>query len=182
MALGPWRAPASLFCWLVAALSATPVAALAWRAGWEGFAELPRWIGNGVSNSLLPAALAATIIALVAIPVGHGLARRDRITAGMDIVAFAAFVAPPALLGVGLVALWNRPETGWLYGSWLIIALGYVGRYATIGVRAFAGLGAPEDREGSGTAGSVTGSFCSTRASRDHAKNLAFRAAICPAP
>src|SRR3546814_13623576 len=61
MALGPWRAPASLFCWLVAALSAAPVAALAWRAGWDGFAELPLWIGNGVSNSLLPAALAATV-------------------------------------------------------------------------------------------------------------------------
>src|SRR3546814_15138222 len=60
------------------------------------------------------------------------------VTAGLDIVAFAAFLAPPALLGVGLVALWNRPETGWLYGSWLIIALGYVGRYAAIGVRAFA--------------------------------------------
>src|SRR3546814_13421830 len=59
-----------------------------------------------------------TVIAIVAIPVGHGLARRDRVTAGLDIVAFAAFVAPPALLGVGLVALWNRPETGWLYGSW----------------------------------------------------------------
>lgn len=138
MALGPWRAPASLFCWLIAVLSAAPVAALAWRAGWEGFAELPRWIGNGVINSLLPAALAATVIALIAIPVGHGLARRDRIPAGVDIAAFAAFVAPPALLGVGLVALWNRPETGWLYGTWLIIALGYIGRYATIGVRAFA--------------------------------------------
>src|SRR3546814_8586079 len=100
MALCPWRAPASLFCWLVAALSAAPVAALAWRAGWDGFAELPLWIGNGVSNSLLPAALAATVIAIVAIPVGHGLARRDRVTAGLDIVAFAAFVAPPALLGV----------------------------------------------------------------------------------
>lgn len=138
MALGPWRAPATLFCWLVAGLSAAPVAALAWSAGWAGFAELPRWIGNGVINSLLPAVLAASIIALVAIPLGHGLARRDRVAAGADIVAFAAFVAPPALLGVGLVALWNRPETGWLYGSWLIIALGYVGRYATIGVRAFA--------------------------------------------
>src|SRR3546814_7301266 len=85
MALGPWRAPASLFCWLVAALSAAPVAALAWRAGWDGFAELPLWIGNGVSNSLLPAALAATVIAIVAIPVGHGLARRDRGTAGLGI-------------------------------------------------------------------------------------------------
>src|SRR3546814_14029901 len=77
-----------------------PVAALAWRDGGDGFAELPLGIGNGVSNSLLPAALAATVIAIVAIPVGHGLARRDRVTAGLDIVAFAAFVAPPALLGV----------------------------------------------------------------------------------
>src|SRR3546814_3108206 len=85
MALGLWRGPASLFCWLVAALSLAPVAALAWRAGWEGFTQLPLWIGNGVSNSLLPAVLAATVIAFVAIPLGHGLARRDRIAAGMDI-------------------------------------------------------------------------------------------------
>lgn len=138
MALGSWRAPASLFCWSVALLSVAPIAALAWRAGWEGFAAVPVWIGDGVSNSLWPAALAATVIALVAIPLGHGLARGDRVAASIDIVALVAFVAPPALLGVGLVALWNRPETGWLYGSWLIIALGYVGRYAVIGIRAFA--------------------------------------------
>src|SRR3546814_20028579 len=72
MALGPWRAPASLFCWLVAALSAAPVAALAWRAGWDGFAELPLWIGNGVSTRLLPAALAANVLAIVPLPVRTG--------------------------------------------------------------------------------------------------------------
>src|SRR3546814_21132919 len=81
MALGPWRAPASLFCWLVAALSAAPVAALAWRAGWDGFAELPLWIGNGVSNSLLSAALAATVFSIVAIPVAHALPRPHPLTA-----------------------------------------------------------------------------------------------------
>ena len=138
MALGSWRTPASLFCWAVALLSVAPIAALAWRAGREGFAAVPVWIGDGMSNSLRPAALAACVIALIALPLGHGLARGSRGAAVLDMTALVAFVAPPALLGVGLVALWNRPETDWLYGSWLIIALGYVGRYAVIGVRAFA--------------------------------------------
>src|SRR3546814_17112971 len=102
------------------------------------FAERPLWIGNGVSNSLLPAALAATVIALVAIPVGHGLARRDRVTAGLDIVAFAAFVPPPALLGVGPVALWNRPETGWASGNRTHTTLCSACRSAPIGVRGLA--------------------------------------------
>jgi iron(III) transport system permease protein len=138
MALGRWRAPATILCWSVAALSIAPIMALAWRAGSAGFAELPQWIGNGVINSLVPAAVAATVVVLVAVPIGHGIARAERAAAGLDAAALLAFVAPPALLGVGLVALWNRPETGWLYGSWLIVAVGYIGRYAVIGVRAFA--------------------------------------------
>src|SRR3546814_10634678 len=97
------------------------------------------WSSDVCSSDLLPAVLAATVIAFVAIPLGHGLARRDRIAAGMDIFAFAAFIAPPALSGVGLVALWNRAGTGWLYGSWLIIAFGHVCPYANLGIRARSG-------------------------------------------
>lgn len=138
MPLGRWRAPASVFCWIIALVSLAPIAALAWRAGLDGFSALPLWIGDSVRNSLVPAAIAATAIAFLGVVVGHGLSRGRRDAAGLDAVALLAFVAPAALLGVGLIALWNRPATAWLYGSSTIIALGYVGRYAVVGIRAFA--------------------------------------------
>src|SRR3546814_19824073 len=101
MALGLWRGPASLFFWLVAALSLAPVAALAWRAGWEGFTQLPLWIGNGVSNRLLPAVLAATVLAFVATHPGPGLARRDPIAQGRELFPLPTTLCSHASLDGG---------------------------------------------------------------------------------
>jgi iron(III) transport system permease protein len=136
--LGVARLPASILCWTIALISFAPIAALAWRAGLEGFAHLPPWIGSGVTDSLFPAAAAATLGALIAAVIGHGLARGDRLAAGFDGIAFLAFVSPGVLIGIGLIALFNRSATQWVYASWMIVALGYLGRYAAIAIRAFA--------------------------------------------
>jgi iron(III) transport system permease protein len=46
-----------------------------------------------------------------------------------------AFVTPAVLLGIGLIALWNRPATAFVYGGIGIIVVGYIGRYAVVGLR-----------------------------------------------
>jgi hypothetical protein len=46
---------------------------------------------------------------------------------GLDTLAMLAFVLPASVLGVGLIAVWNRPATGALYGSMAILVIGYVG-------------------------------------------------------
>ena len=66
---------------------------------------------------------------------GHAAARRLRGAAALDAAAVLAFVAPAPVLGVGLIGLWNRPALQWLYGSAAILVVGYVARYAIVGVR-----------------------------------------------
>jgi len=97
-----------------------------------------RWVGSSLVNSLLGSGLAATAIVGIGAILGHGYARRLPASRFLDLVGVLAFVAPAVLLGVGLISLWNRPETGFIYGGIGIIVLGYVARYAMIGIRTMA--------------------------------------------
>ncbi len=134
--LGRWRAAASAACWLVAAVSIAPLASLALRAQQgNGFAAVPDWIGNSLTNSLLAGGLAATGIVIIGFVVGHGVARRRTGATVLDALAVLAFVTPAVILGIGLIALWNRPALAFVYGSIGMIVVGYIGRYAVVGLR-----------------------------------------------
>jgi iron(III) transport system permease protein len=134
--LGRWRVAASAGCWLVVALSIAPIASLALRAQrGGGFAAVPDWIGSSLGNSLLAGSLAATAIVVTGLVVGHGVARRRAGARVLDALAVLAFVTPAVLLGIGLIALWNRPATAFVYGGIGIIVVGYIGRYAVVGLR-----------------------------------------------
>lgn len=137
--LGRWRAFLSSALWATAVLSLAPLAALAARA-WSGggFAELPRWLGRAPLNSLVTATVAATLVALHGLVVGHAVARGLPGSRWLDAVAVLAFVAPAAVLGVGLIDVWNRPSTQAVYGSLAIVIVGFFARYAVVGVRTVA--------------------------------------------
>ena len=53
----------------------------------------------------------------------------------LDTLLFLAFLTPAAVLGVGLITAWNRPETWWLYRGWAILVVAGAARYAIIAVR-----------------------------------------------
>ncbi|MBK8964328.1 MAG: ABC transporter permease subunit [Candidatus Competibacteraceae bacterium] len=42
---------------------------------------------------------------------------------------------PPILLGIALIQLWNRAATEWLYGSSLMVVIGYVARFIPFALR-----------------------------------------------
>lgn len=141
LSLGRWRPAGSLALWIAAVLSAAPIAALAWHAlSRGGLAAVAQWLGWSLWNSLASSALAATAIVGMGVVIGHAGARRFRAAAALDAVAVLAFVAPAAVLGIGLIGLWNRSGLQWLYGSAGILVVGYVARYAVIGVRTVASL------------------------------------------
>ena len=141
LALRHWGPPASAALWLAAMVSVAPIAALAWRAlSGDGLAEAGRWMGRAPWNSLSSSAVAATAIIGIGLVVGHAAARRLRGAAVLDAAAVLAFVAPAAILGIGLIGLWNRPALQWVYGSTGILVVGYVARYAVIGVRTIGSL------------------------------------------
>jgi iron(III) transport system permease protein len=138
--LGAWRGPAGGIVWVLAAFSVLPIAGLALRASAGGFAGVPAWIGASLTNSVVSAGGAATIIAALGLVVGHGLARGRRGSRLLDAAGVLAFVTPAAVLGVGLISLWNRPVTHAVYGSLAIIVIGDVARYGVVGVRTMAAV------------------------------------------
>jgi iron(III) transport system permease protein len=147
LSLGRGRTAASLALWLAAVLSVTPIAALAVRAlSGGGFAQVSAWISRAPGNSLSSAAIAATVIVAIGLVVGHAAARRLPGAALLDAAAVLSFVTPAALLGVGLVGLWNRPGLQWVYATPGILVVGYVARYAVLGVRAMGALVAQTPR------------------------------------
>jgi len=137
--LGAWKGPAGAIVWALAAVSVLPIAGLALRASAGGFAGVPAWIGASLTNSIVCAGVAATIIAALGLIVGHALARGRRGAHLLDAAGVLAFVTPAAVLGVGLISLWNRPATRVVYGSLAIIIIGDVARYGVVGVRTMAG-------------------------------------------
>lgn len=136
-----WRPALAAAGWSVALAGGLPLGALALRAlQGSGFAKLPQWIGQAPLTSLGTAAVAATVIAAVGLVLGHGAARRLRGAAMLDALAVLAFVTPASVLGVGLIAVWNSPATRALYGSVAILVIGYVARYAVVGIRSVASV------------------------------------------
>lgn len=136
--LGQWRGVLSVALWMLTACSLLPLAGLLLKAGTGGFVEISRWIGASLVNSLLGSALAASVVVSLGILLGYGNARRVPGSRLFDAVGILAFVVPAVLLGAGLVAIWNRPLTQFVYGGIGIIVLGYVARYGVLGIRTVA--------------------------------------------
>jgi iron(III) transport system permease protein len=137
--LGRWRGALSAACWALTVLALLPIVSLAVRAAaGGGLAQIGRWVGGSVFNSLGGAALAASAIVGIGTVLGHGRARALPGTRLLDLVGLLAFVVPAVLLGVGLIAVWNRPGTQFVYGGIAIIVVGYVARYGILGIRTIA--------------------------------------------
>jgi iron(III) transport system permease protein len=127
--------------WLVTApMLAICCAALAPWAGLVGRAvpalsAVPRWVGSSVLTSLLSAALAATLVTVLAAVLGFSLGRGQMAGRLVDALATLSFVTPAAVLGIGLITVWNHQATSWLYGSVGILIVGWSARYAVLGLR-----------------------------------------------
>jgi iron(III) transport system permease protein len=124
---------------LAAAISMLPLAALMAHAGaLGGLGEVMRWTGNAPWNGLRASTLAALVTTAVALVLGRALARARRVGAWLDGLGMLAFILPSSILGVGIIAVWNRPATSWLYTSFGILVIGFVARYSAVATRTFA--------------------------------------------
>lgn len=96
------------------------------------------WLANAPLVSLFSSATAAGITTLLAMVLGGELAKRSAAGMAADGLSTLAFLMPSSILGVGLIAAWNRESTGWLYGSVAILVVGFVARYGAIALRTYA--------------------------------------------
>ena len=115
-----------------------PVAGLAWMtaAGSGSAAALGPALGS-TGRSLAYAA--GTTLPLVALGLigGRAWARDPRVGALCASAALLGLALPAVVLGTGLIALWNRPATVWIYATPAVVLLGLGGRYLYVAQRAF---------------------------------------------
>jgi len=90
-----------------------------------------------IAFSVLLAAAGAGAMTILAFFIAHSMVRasaQPRMLA--EYLTQLPFAVSPLILGIGLIKLWNRPATDWLYGSYLVILLGYLAHFIPFTIRA----------------------------------------------
>lgn len=137
--LGAWQPAALLFAITLIGLSvAVPLLALLVSAGhWTAYGKALKAAGPSIGFSLLLATGAAALMTLLALFAAVSIQQaREPWRTLLHYLSQVPFAVPAIVLGIGMIRLWNRPATDWLYGTPLIIVLGYCAHYIPFAVRA----------------------------------------------
>jgi iron(III) transport system permease protein len=135
ISLGRWRGAALLAVSLLAtAITVLPLLALV-VSSLSPFAYGEAWTkaADSLGRSLLFAGVGATLLALVGFFCGYLIHHRAlRMWRAVDTLTLLLFALPGTVIGVGLIALWNRPGTAFLYASAAIVVLAYLPQYSAL--------------------------------------------------
>jgi iron(III) transport system permease protein len=133
--LGRWRVPAILAVSLLAAATvALPLLALV-VSSLSPFAYLEAWnkAADSLMRSLVFASVGATLLTIIGFFCGYLIHHRAlRLWRAVDTLTLLLFTLPGTVIGVGLIALWNRPGTGFLYASAVMVIFAYVAQYTAL--------------------------------------------------
>jgi iron(III) transport system permease protein len=111
------------------ALIAQAASSSAWLDAWTKASD-------SLGRSLAFAAIGATILMILGFILGYLVHNRSlRLWRALDASTLLVFALPGSVIGVGLIALWNRPSTAWIYATPIIIVLGYVAQYTAVTTR-----------------------------------------------
>ncbi len=87
-------------------------------------------------NSLFYAFSSSCVMLVIAIPSAWAWSNHPNVGGVACMPILFGFLVPAAVLGTGLIVMWNRPETQWIYQGSGIMVLGLVARYAFLPIRA----------------------------------------------
>jgi iron(III) transport system permease protein len=116
---------------VIAAALVAPIAVLVREAlGARTFRAALEGSGAAITNSLILAAVGASVVVGVAVWLGYASARaRPRLSQLVDALFVALFAVPSTIVGVGLIGVWNRPGAlGTVYGTDAMFLLAYLAR------------------------------------------------------
>jgi len=136
--LGRWRGPAALAVILLAgATVAVPLFSLVLSSFSPfAYAEALGKAAGSIVRSVAFACIGATALALLGFFCGYLIRYRTfGLWRAVDTLTLLLFTLPGTVIGIGLVALWNRPGTAWLYSSASIVILAYVAQYSALATR-----------------------------------------------
>jgi len=119
---------------LGAMLVVAPLLSLLLQAGSPGaYLRALYVVRDSLFHSLLLAAIGATGLTVLGFFVGYLIHTRALPFWGaVDAGTVLLFAMPSTVIGVGLIALWNRPTTNFIYSTPLIILLGYLAQYTAL--------------------------------------------------
>lgn len=111
-----------------------PIVVLLIQAGGSGiYLEALGNSGGSLLRSIGYAVAGATLLALTGFITGFLIQRKALwCWRAVDSMTLFIFALPSTVVGIGLISLWNTPETTFIYGTPLIIILGYVAKYTAL--------------------------------------------------
>jgi iron(III) transport system permease protein len=120
---------------------AAPLAVLTREAlGVSSVAAVLKGSQAAIANSLVLAAVGATLVTLIGTWLGYARARATyRSGVAADVLFIVLFAVPSTIVGVGLIGLWNREGLlGRLYGTDGMLLLVYLARFLPVAALALA--------------------------------------------
>jgi iron(III) transport system permease protein len=136
--LGRWRLPLFslvLVCLLVTV--ALPVAVLLEQsASFGAYSEAFSRAGGSIVRSLVFAAIGASLLMVLGLACGYLIHNRALpLWRGVDALSLFLFTLPGSVIGIGLISLWNTSATNVVYGTPVIVILGYLAKYIVLPTR-----------------------------------------------
>ncbi len=128
----PWLGMAvALF---VTVTVAVPLSALVVRSGGaSAYLEALQRAGGSLLRSLEYAAVGATLLTFLGFFTGYLVETRALgLWWYLDSLTLFLFALPSTVIGIGLIGVWNRPFTNLVYGTPVIVVLGYVAKYLAL--------------------------------------------------
>jgi iron(III) transport system permease protein len=135
IALGRWRTPALLaVSWVAALTTVLPLLALLLSSVASLAQPEPLFEAAGsLWRSLVLGAVGATLLTLLGFFCGYLIHHRAiRLWRAVDTLTLLLFTIPGTVIGMGLIALWNRPASAFLYASPAIVILAYLAQYTAL--------------------------------------------------
>lgn len=115
-----------------------PLIALLMQSGSAGaYIRALHAVGDSLMRSLVLAAVGATALMILGFLVGYLIHTRAlAVWRAVDAWTVLLFALPSTVIGIGLIALWNRPATNLIYATPVMILLGYLAQYTALTSRA----------------------------------------------
>lgn len=136
--LGPWRLPLFVIIagWAFVSVLAPLAALLVQSSSPEIYVAAFSSANDAIARSLAFAVIGATVLTVLGFFCGY-LTRDPTLplSRSVDGLALFLFTLPGTVIGVGLIGLWNRPLTNFIYGTPTIIILGYLAQYSVLPIR-----------------------------------------------
>ncbi len=89
--------------------------------------------GDSLWRSISYAGIGASILTVIGFFLGYLIYKKALAGwRGVDMLTLFLLALPSAVTGIGLIGFWNRPATNFIYGTPVIIILGYVACYTVL--------------------------------------------------